>query len=84
VREFLFAEFYYHPRVRAIMDDAKKIVSDLFRYFLDHPDMLPDEWRERAQTKEKGRVVADFVAGMTDRMALETHRRLFDGTPQLR
>jgi dGTPase len=84
VREFLFAEFYYHPRVRAIMDDAKKIVRDLFAYFLDHPDMLPDEWRERAQTKEKGRVVADFVAGMTDRMALETHRRLFDGTPQLR
>ncbi len=84
LREFLFAEFYYHPRVRRIMDDAQKIVRDLFSYFLDHPDKLPDEWREQAQTKEKGRVVADFVAGMTDRMALETHRRLFDDTPQLR
>ncbi|HKJ61021.1 MAG TPA: deoxyguanosinetriphosphate triphosphohydrolase, partial [Hyphomicrobiales bacterium] len=84
LREFLFAEFYYHPRVRRIMDDAQKIVRDLFSFFLDHPDKLPDEWREQAQTKEKGRVVADFVAGMTDRMALETHRRLFDDTPQLR
>jgi dGTPase len=84
LREFLFAEFYYHPRVRRIMDDAQQIVRDLFAYFLDHPDKLPDEWRERAQTREKGRVIADFVAGMTDRMALETHRRLFDGTPQLR
>lgn len=84
LREFLFDEFYYHPRVSRIMEDAQKIVCDLFGYFLDHPDKLPDEWREQALTKEKGRVVADFVAGMTDRMALETHRRLFDDTPQLR
>ena len=84
LREFLFVEFYYHPRVSRIMEDAQKIVRDLFGYFLDFPGKLPHEWREQAQTKEKGRVVADFVAGMTDRMALETHRRLFDDTPQLR
>jgi dGTPase len=84
LREFLFSEFYYHPRVRRIMDDAQTIVRDLFGYFLSDPDSLPLEWRERAKTKEKGRVVADFVAGMTDRMAIETHRSLFDATPQLR
>ncbi|MBX2804654.1 MAG: deoxyguanosinetriphosphate triphosphohydrolase [Hyphomicrobiales bacterium] len=84
LREFLFAEFYYHPRVRSVMDDAQKIVRNLFAYFLENPESLPDEWRERALTREKGRVVADFVAGMTDRMALKTHQRLFDDTPQLR
>lgn len=84
LRAFLFNEFYYHPRVSRIMEDAQKIVRDLFGYFLDHPGKLPDEWREQAQTKERARVVADFVAGMTDRMALETHRHLFDDTPQLR
>ncbi len=84
LREFLFSEFYFHPRVKRIMDDAQRIVRDLFGYFLRNPDALPDEWRGHARIEETGRVVADFVAGMTDRMALETHRRLFDVTPQLR
>jgi dGTPase len=66
------------------MDGAQKIVRDLFDHFLAHPETLPEEWRKKADTAEKGRVVSDFVAGMTDRMALETHRSLFDDTPRLR
>jgi dGTPase len=84
LRRFLFAEFYFHPRVKNIMDGAKKVVRDLFNHFLAAPESLPDEWRQKAETKEKGRVISDFVAGMTDRMAMETHRRLFDDTPRLR
>ena len=84
VRQFLFAEFYFHPRVQDIMNGAKKIVQDLFGHFLKDTASLPDEWRQRAETREKGRVISDFVAGMTDRMAIDTHRSLFDDTPRLR
>jgi dGTPase len=84
LRAFLFQEFYFHPRVRNIMNGAQKIVRDLFNHFLAHPETLPEEWRKKAETGEKGRVVSDFVAGMTDRMALDTHRSLFDDAPRLR
>ncbi len=84
LRRFLFAEFYFHPRVQEIMNGAQKIVRDLFGCFLNDPTQLPEEWRKQAETKQKGRVISDFVAGMTDRMAIDTHRRLFDDTPRLR
>lgn len=84
LRAFLFDEFYFHPRIRDIMNGAQKIVRDLFNHFLAHPETLPDEWRKKAETGQKGRVVSDFVAGMTDRMAMDTHRHLFDDTPRLR
>jgi dGTPase len=84
LRGFLFQEFYFHPRVQDIMNGAQKIVRDLFDCFLRDPERLPDEWRQKAKTKERGRVISDFVAGMTDRMAIDTHRRLFDDTPRLR
>ncbi len=84
LRKFLFQEFYFHPRVKNAMDSARKIVSDLFKYFLAHPDALPEDWRKSAEGSDRARVIADFVAGMTDRLALDTHRRLFDDTPRMR
>jgi dGTPase len=84
LRRFLFSEFYLHPRVQDVMNGARKIVRDLFTHFLAHTEDLPEEWRKQAETKQKGRVISDFVAGMTDRMAIDTHRSLFDDTPRLR
>jgi dGTPase len=84
LRDFLFQEFFFHPRVQDIMNGAQTIVSDLFDCFLRDPERLPDEWRQMAKARESGRVISDFVAGMTDRMAIDTHRRLFDDTPRLR
>jgi dGTPase len=84
LRAFLFQEFYYHPRITDVMGGAQRIVRDLFNYFLLHPDRLPDIWRQEAAGPGKGRVISDFVAGMTDRLAIDTHRGLFDDTPRLR
>jgi dGTPase len=84
LRAFLFQEFYYHPRITRVMHDAQKIVRDLFTYYLAHPDRLPDGWRDEAAGADKARVISDFVAGMTDRLAIDTHRGLFDDTPRLR
>jgi dGTPase len=84
LRAFLFEEFYLHPRIKTIMEGAKKIVRDLYGHFVAHPDELPDTWQKAAAEGVPGRVIGDFVAGMTDRLALEKHRHLFDDTPRLR
>jgi dGTPase len=84
LRAFLFEEFYYHPRITTVMGGAQRIVRDLFNAFLADPDKLPEGWRQEASGADSARVISDFVAGMTDRLAIDTHRGLFDDTPRLR
>ena len=84
LRAFLFSEFYLHPRIKTIMSGAQKVVADLYNYFTTHPEKLPESWRKAAAEGEPERVISDFVAGMTDRLAIDTHRGLFDDTPRLR
>ncbi|MBF0354167.1 MAG: deoxyguanosinetriphosphate triphosphohydrolase [Alphaproteobacteria bacterium] len=81
LKKFLFAHMYRHYKVNRMTSKARRVVKDLFTLFLAEPECLPEEWRERASTKgtaETARLVCDYVAGMTDRFALEEHRRLFD------
>jgi dGTPase len=87
LKDFLFANVYRHPRVMVVMADAERVVRDLFERYMADPGELPGSWRAAAEADgQRGRaaVVADFVAGMTDRYALGEHRRLFDATPDLR
>lgn len=86
VRGFLFRALYRHPRIMAIMGDAERIVADLFARYAADPGLMPPKWAERAGAERDGpaRVVADFIAGMTDRYAMVEHARLFDDTPKLR
>ncbi len=87
IKAFLFERMYRHPRVMAVRTQADRIVRDLFARFTAEPEAMPEEWRSGLQGAEEGRLarrVADYIAGMTDRYALQEHRRLFDATPQLR
>ena len=87
LKDFLFANVYRHPRVMAVMAEAERVVRDLFERYMGDPRELPGSWRAAAEADGQGgraAVVADFVAGMTDRYALGEHRRLFDATPDLR
>ncbi len=87
LKDYLYAHVYRHPRVMGVMHAAEAIVSDLFARYMREPAVLPAAWRAAAEHDgEEGRaaVVADFVAGMTDRYAIGEHRRLFDATPELR
>ena len=91
LRTFLRASVYRHPRVVSVMNGAEEIVRDLAKHYLVKPENLPDPWRDSARDVVNGRgarslprLVCDFVAGMTDRYALQEHRRLFDVTPELR
>jgi dGTPase len=87
LRAFLFARVYRHPRVLRIMQGAMTIVADLFaRYHVDG-STLPETWAAAARGLDErrcARLIADFVAGQTDRFALSEHSRLFDATPELR
>jgi dGTPase len=87
LQDYLFANLYRHPRVTAVMAAAETIVRQLFERYLREPALMPEPWGAATQGQSKAAragVVADFVAGMTDRYAIKEHRRLFDATPDLR
>jgi len=81
LKEFLFARMYRHHRVNQMTLKARRVVSELFDLHLGQPQCLPAEWQTQvagADEAAAARLVADYIAGMTDKFALETHRHLFD------
>nr|WP_245884251.1 deoxyguanosinetriphosphate triphosphohydrolase [Hartmannibacter diazotrophicus] len=87
LKAFLFPRMYRHSDVVRIRKGAARIVSDLFACFMADPNRLPAEWCEDLSDLDERRLarrVADYVAGMTDRFAVNEHRRWFDDTPELR
>jgi dGTPase len=81
LKEFLFERMYRHYRVNRMASKARRIVQQLFELLHQEPQCLPTEWRQQAGdpgSRQTARVVADYIAGMTDRYALDEHYRLFD------
>jgi len=81
VKAFLFDNMYRHYKLNRMTSKARRVVRELFGLFLKEPECLPTEWRRKldgASEETAARIVADYVAGMTDRFALDEHRRLFD------
>lgn len=82
LRVFLRDNMYRHPRVEAMMGEAVPVVTALFALFVEQPACLPADIArlcEAPKTASTARVVADFIAGMTDRFARHEYRRLFGG-----
>ena len=83
LREFLNARMYRHSKVNRICAKARRIVKDLFAFFLADPSCLPNTWYEafcgrmKKDESVKARLIADYIAGMTDRYAVQEHRKLF-------
>jgi dGTPase len=80
LREFLMSRMYRHWRVNRTRSQARRILAEMFQLFMREPDVLPTEWFLRSQKRDeagRARVVCDYIAGMTDRFAIEEHRRLF-------
>jgi len=80
LRAFLYERMYRHWRVNRTRSQARRLLADMFTLFMAEPDVLPSEWYGRLQNLEqagRARVVCDYIAGMTDRYAIEEHRRLF-------
>jgi dGTPase len=80
LKRFLFERMYRHYRVNRMSSKARRVVRELFQLFLAEPECLPAEWcaLTGGSTAETPRIIADYLAGMTDRFALDEHRRLFD------
>ena len=80
IRSFLFHRMYRAPSVMAERAKVTRVVNDLFPLFMGDPALLPAEWRgDIARAPDQthlARIVADYVAGMTDRFALQEHARL--------
>lgn len=80
LREFLLSRMYRHWRVNRTRSQARRILAEMFQLFMAEPDVMPTEWFAKAQNRDpagRGRVVCDYIAGMTDRFAIEEHRKLF-------
>ena len=84
LRLFLTERMYRHWRVNRTRSQARRILADMFQLFLAQPDVLPPEWFARVTEGDhlaRARGVCDYIAGMTDRFAIEEHRRLFQLSP---
>ena len=81
LKAFLSKRMYRHYLVNRNASKARKVISELFTLYIKEPECLPTEWFRKAgesNTEVTARVVADFIAGMTDRYAFREHSKLFD------
>jgi dGTPase len=66
LKEFLHENLYFTPALEGEKEDAARIVHELFAHWMEEPDDLPRNYREKAATEPLARVVCDYIAGMTD------------------
>ncbi len=84
LKHFLFSKMYRHYRMIRMADKAKRIIKRLFEVYLDDPNQLPPHFKEKIKKSEgslgekKMQVICDYIAGMTDRFALQEYKKLFD------
>ncbi len=76
LKRFLHKNLYQHEKVQGMINEAKAMLELLFSRYIDEPQQMPAEFSERADKDDKARVVADYIAGMTDRFAISEHERL--------
>lgn len=76
LQRFLRENLYWHFQVLREMSKAKRIIAELFEAFMGDVRLLPPKFQQRAR-EDKARVIADYIAGMTDRYAMKEHQRLF-------
>lgn len=78
LKDFLFANMYRHYRIMRMQERAEHFIHHLFRAYVKNPRQLPNAYQERAEEIGVERVVADYIASMTDRSALLEYRQIFD------
>jgi len=82
LKRYLLRHMYNHYRVQRMAVKAEKVIQDIFLAYMEKPEMLPEGPAERLEKgvdkSRKARVIADYIAGMTDRYALDEYDRLFN------
>ncbi|MAH89278.1 MAG: deoxyguanosinetriphosphate triphosphohydrolase [Pelagibacterales bacterium] len=82
IRKFLTTKMYKHYEINRMTSKAKRIVADLYKIYSQESDCLPYEWKRNYDNAKnsffKNRIIADYIAGMTDRFAINEHKKLYD------
>ena len=78
LKRFLFENLYRHYKVERMRVKAERYISMLFDTYLKHPTLLPHKYVKRMESVGRERVICDYIAGMTDRFALDEFKRLFE------
>jgi dGTPase len=78
LKMFLFDNMYRHYRMIRMADKAKRIIKQLFDIYLNDVDQLPPTTRNRVKEGNRMQAICDYIAGMTDRYALQEYKKLFD------
>ncbi len=83
IRKFLFDRMYRAPEVVAMRKEVTEVIDSLFPFFMSHPDRLPKQWRKDVEEARDetalARIVTDYIAGMTDRFAIQCFERFTGG-----
>ncbi len=77
LQKFLYAQVYTNPIAKAEEVKAEAMLKDLFKYYCDTPDALPELYKEIANKEGVQRAVADYIAGMTDHFAIKVYQDIF-------
>lgn len=77
LHEFMFSNVYTNPECKGEESKAISLVTELYRYYCENVDEMPEQYIETANKEGADRAACDFVAGMTDRFALNTYEHLF-------
>jgi len=77
LKRFLHQHLYRHHHIERMKDKARRVLIALFEAYAGNPKMLPEEHRQRIAEEGERRVLCDYIAGMTDRYAMDEYRRLF-------
>jgi len=78
MRSFLYKNLYQHYRVVRMSNKASRFISSLFNIYLEQPEQLPPSRQERLKDDDPYRVICDYIAGMTDRYALDEYKKFFE------
>jgi dGTPase len=78
LKEFLHTRLYHHWRVERMRIKAERFITELFQAYVETPTLVPEGYRRRVDEEPVPRMVCDYIAGMTDRFALDEYKKLFD------
>ena len=83
LKAFMYRELYYHPEQTAAAARARAVVAQLFAAYAADASLMPPEWQARlpAENPARARVIADFIAGMSDRFAMQCFARIHGEAP---
>ena len=78
-KDFLYENLYFSSALADEKDDAERVVGELFAFWMEHPEALPQSYQEKARDESLPRVICDYIAGMTDNFIFEQYEKHCSG-----